>query len=133
MQFAQLISDFASQNGLQVSGDPDSGASVECVFDDGASTVEFAPLDRSNLRMQAEIAAVDPATEDGTRVLTTLLKGNLALLRDQRNAITLADDGTVLLFEKVAIRDVEMNGFTEMVESFLNSLGFLKKGLADSI
>ncbi|MEM9280403.1 MAG: CesT family type III secretion system chaperone [Verrucomicrobiota bacterium] len=135
MNIQQLIKDFAKEQDVpittRVEGESGEGPSYRATFENGAIAVDFTPQSRNTLRLEGEIAQLDPTSDEGARTLTTLLRGNLALLPSQTGSLTLSRDGQrVILFELVNLAEANPHTLTESVESFLNRLDAFHRGLA---
>ncbi|MEM6915287.1 MAG: CesT family type III secretion system chaperone [Verrucomicrobiota bacterium] len=135
MNIQQLIKDFAAEQDVPITtraeGESGESASYQATFEDGAIAVDLTPQSRSMLRLEGEIAQLDPTSDEGARTLTTLLRGNLALLPSQTGSLTLSRDGQrVILYELVNLAEANPQNLTESVEGFLNRLDVFHRGLA---
>ncbi|MEO1525626.1 MAG: CesT family type III secretion system chaperone [Planctomycetota bacterium] len=100
------------------------------VFDDGLD-VEIIALTSNDILLRSRLADLPTDEAEQDSLCDGLLKHNLAALRDQWASLSLDwDSGCFWLASRHRLDQVDLRGFFERLEGFVNSVAWWEKYLA---
>lgn len=106
--------------------EPRDDGSYEIVFDDGLA-VEMRAITGSHLLIRSSITELPDDPDDWDTCLREHLQGNMLLLREQSNSLSLDyESRTIWLYRTVRSDEIKQYEFNELVGEFVTTLEWWK-------